>query len=143
MGDAPPDLSVNAETLAAAMRRQVEDHPPEPPRIEAPDPKRWTKADTALQAAFTAATLADWAQTQSFLHDGSGLEEANPLLGKHPSTARLAASVGGALLGHALVSRLLPNPWRRAWQLGGLGVELGVVGLNHRDGARIRLGKMF
>lgn len=149
MSDNSPNLNVDparalADALGGRSAPQVIDPPPEDPRPSAEDSRAWSTTDKALQAAFTAAALTDWVQTHTgIIPKGSGFEEANPLLGKHPSPVKLALGAGGATLAHALVSHYLPQPYRRIWQLGGLGVEAGVVQRNHHDGVRVNLRKLF
>jgi len=45
-----------------------------------------------------------------------GAEEANPLLGKHPSKEQLRNLMVLGMLGHAAVSYLLPTGLREVWQ---------------------------
>ncbi len=131
----------DAEALARAMMA--------PPSATAPtkrnalrSPREWTATDKALQAAMAGATLGDWLQTRTFLHEGR--RERNALLGPRPSDPRLDLGVAGALLGHSLVAHALPSgPLRTAWQLAGLDVEMDALRHNHRRGVRISLGRAF
>jgi hypothetical protein len=88
----------------------------------------WTTADTALQASVAALQVADWGQTSWGMEHGYA--ETNPLLGAHPSPTRLNLMVPAAILGHALVARLLPHPYRTAWQATAIVVEVGYVTRN-------------
>lgn len=152
------DLSVHPEVALAAGGpglesarsgsefKQVVDPPPEEPRRSG---HPWSTMDKGLQAAFTLAALTDVAQTMSSaangwkLPDGSPAREDNPILGRNPSPGKLALLGGGAIAGHALVSHLLPDPYRTMWQIGGLGAEALMVGNNHRLGARVNLTKLW
>lgn len=101
----------------------------------ADDRSRWTALDTAGELAFAVAVAVDCSQTRWALENGR--REMNPLLGARPSPGHLAAACVGAVVGHALVSRALPRPYRRAWQAVTLAGELGAVGWNFSVGARL------
>lgn len=91
-------------------------------------PAPWTTADTAREAALVAVAAVDVGQTRWGQEHGH--VEVNPVLGRHPSPARLRLTVLGALLGHAVVAYLLPRPWRLVWQLVPLELDLMAVGGN-------------
>lgn len=90
--------------------------------------EEWTTADTAREAAFVGLVFLDWQQTRWSLKRGAA--EQNPVIGPHPSQARLDAMVTGAVVGHAAASLLLPNPWRRWWQHATIVVEISAVTSN-------------
>lgn len=102
----------------------------------APRADEWTLRDTVLEASFAATVFVDWRQTRWAL--GNGYEETNPLLGKHPSHTRLDLSVLGAVIGHAVVSRILPARTRTLWQSTSLFVEAGAVTHNASIGCQVR-----
>ncbi len=107
------------------------------------DLRRWTAADTALQATFLLVTAVDWAQTRSAHVGYEGpdypYEETNPFLGKHPSALRIDSMIAASMVGHTLVAYLLPKPYRTLWQLGWITVESATVVKNHYSaGVRIR-----
>lgn len=98
----------------------------------------WTKANTRVQVAFTVAGLADIALTDRVLRTTDSREQ-NPLLGSHPTRARLWGLGLSGLLLHALVARVLPDSTRGLWQTMGLSAEIA-VGLGN---ATIMVGGRF
>ncbi len=132
-------LSIVIAMLAAAPPPIAPPTNPFGTGTAAEDPARWTATDTALQVAFGALLLTDWAQTRNTLaRTPGGMPEGNPLLGAHPSELRLDGYFLGALLLHTTVARLLPHPWRTVWQIGWVGAEGVVAARNFSVGARIR-----
>jgi hypothetical protein len=77
--------------------------------------EEWTTYDTTLELTLTAIAVVDYGQTRWFLAN-TPLVEMNPLLGERPNRESMLLFGGAALLGHAAIARLLPNPYRRAWQ---------------------------
>ncbi len=92
----------------------------------------WTRTDTAFELGLVTLSLTDFGQTSWFLANRPHAYETNPLLGTHPSRAKLAAAGAIGLTTHFLVARVLPQPWRRLWQLAGIGVEADAVSSNAR-----------
>lgn len=97
------------------------------------DAWEWRAQDTVLELGFVAANTADWLQTQAFVRHGWG-PEVNPFLGERPSAARLALYEVSVMAGHAAVARLLPRPWRTAWQAVWIGFEVSMVCRNAATG---------
>lgn len=95
----------------------------------------WTGIEYALLAAALAATHADIQSTKAFLRSGDG-NEANPLLGEHPSDATLNAAGVTAALGGILAANALPDQYRRgflgAWA--GLEARLAYQNRDPKDG---------
>jgi hypothetical protein len=113
----------------------------------------WTRADSYRQAAVAVVQIVDWRQTRHIAKDlepqrvvypdGSEViraqpryryDEANPILGEHPSTSKVDAYFAASIAGNALVSYLLPRDWREGWQYFSLGFEGGVVVYNFKAG---------
>lgn len=105
----------------------------------------WTPADTAFQLAYTAAHVADYGQTLDIADkcgrvwpDGvfhpKNPHELNPVLGRCPARGKVHAYMLSTLVAHVVVARLLPQPYRRLWQVGGLGVEVYWAQHNARMG---------
>jgi hypothetical protein len=92
----------------------------------------WTATDTAFEAGVVALVATDVAQTRWFLSHRPKAFETNPLLGRHPSDAKLLAFSAVGVASHALVSLALPQPYRRLWQLAGAGLEIDAVASNAR-----------
>ena len=83
----------------------------------------WTPDDTKLELAFVGLGAADIGLTIA----SPQYVEQNPILGAHPSTGRVLLFGTLGLAGHAAVAWALPQPWRRAWQCGGIAVEAVMV----------------
>ena len=98
----------------------------------------WTSADTARELAFDAASLVDMGQTHYIGDNPQHWQELNPILGSHPSSAKINEYFVGEMAGHYLISYLLPEEYRSYWQTGTLVLELGVVGRNYNLGIGIR-----
>ena len=96
---------------------------------------RWEKQDTVLQATYTALHILDWAQTRE-IERNQAYHELNPILGRHPSEGRINTYFASTLLGHTLVSVLLPKPYRTWWQCVTIGIEAGVTGSNYIIGVQ-------
>lgn len=97
----------------------------------------WTRADTAYEVAFATAAALDCSTTLDIRHH-AGHWEAQPLLGPHPSDARIRATCAAAVAVHAGIARALPASWRRVWQVFYIGLETGAVARNVRSGLRFR-----
>lgn len=101
----------------------------------------WDTTNTTLEVAYQLASVMDWAQTTNFsqhphepFHGKYGVEEQNPILGKHPDRASINTyfALTGAL--HALGSAYLREPYRTWFQGISLGVEGGQVLRNYNIG---------
>ena len=97
----------------------------------------WTKLDHTLQAAYTTTLIADWSQTLGIAEKPGGWE-ANPILGKHPSRAKInvyfTLSVAS---GYWLADQLTP-PWRRVWQVTVILFQVFIVQRNIELGYKFR-----
>lgn len=99
------------------------------------EPGPWTATDTAVEAAMAVALAADCLQTEQNFRRGGW--DRNPLdshLRRFRVRPRLYFS--GALLLHAGVARVLPQPWRLVFQGATLGVEGHAVWANWQVGLR-------
>lgn len=95
----------------------------------------WTKADTQRQLVYTALHIIDWGQTRYIVqHDE--YYETNIFLGKYPSMQEVDAYFAPTLLGHTLVSYLLPPNWRKIWQYVWIGARVKTVVDNYSIGVR-------
>jgi hypothetical protein len=106
--------------------------------VLAADP--WTPTQYALEGSYQAALLCDWRQTSDFHKTWKptwgggtsyGVAEVNPLLGRHPSQAKINEMCAMSSIGHVLISEVLPSGWRTAWQGVTVGLEVGMVAHNH------------
>lgn len=113
--------------------------------------EEWDAGDTALQIMFVAVTATDWLQTRTmakngWMLDGKQHHERNILLGKYPDETKVNLMIGAGILGHTLVSMLLPKtinvgsasiPARTIWQMFFISVECWAVEHNYSAGIRI------
>ena len=88
----------------------------------------FSTTDKSLELGYIALTAIDWRQTQDIVRH-EGYYETNPIMGKHPTNARINTYFTGMIAGHVLVDYLLPSQYRGYWELMGISVELtGVLG---------------
>lgn len=89
----------------------------------------WTKGDTYREAAVVATSVVDWAQTLN-IHDqyekGAPCWEQNPMLGTHPSRAKINVYFLTSIGLHYVIARMLPRHWREGYQYLSIGWELGM-----------------
>jgi hypothetical protein len=60
------------------------------------------------------------------------LYETNPLLGRHPSDAKIVAYFIGAGFAHNAVTKALPTRYRAMWQYGWAALEIGTIIRNRK-----------
>lgn len=110
-------------------------------------PRAWSSADVTLQAVFVVSMLADWNQTRFTIaahrpvpgKAGLHYQEQNPILGSNPSETRVDVYFLTMTAAHLSIAHLLPQGrWRTAWQLLGLGVQVGAVAHNASMGVGFR-----
>lgn len=80
---------------------------------------------------FQGLNLADGATTMYNLH--RGFEERNPILGKHPSDAKLIGQIAAIGVVHAAITSVLQDELPEAvkpWEIGGIIVKGGAVAWN-------------
>jgi hypothetical protein len=83
------------------------------------------------EAVYCGLAVADSATTISLLH--RGYQEGNPLLGKHPTSGKLAALAVGKCIGHAAATSFLQDRAPRlvkVWEIASITIQGGVVGWN-------------
>jgi hypothetical protein len=95
-----------------------------------------------LECVFDVALMADM-MTTADIKNHPGLYETNPILGLHPSDAKIAAyglTMAGlhAAITYEMVSNDVPRGIITAWELVSIGVEAGYVVHNYRLGLRIK-----
>lgn len=106
-------LSALALAAAAPVYGPVE--PVAPPPLTLEEAKRIGEASERsdwqrlkpLEITFQVLNLADFATTEYCLRHKKGCSEANPILGKNPSTAKLAAFKIASGVGHYYLARQL------------------------------------
>lgn len=95
----------------------------------------WTEDDTNRQLVFYALKVIDWKQTLSVKNDPN-LQEANPLLGPHPSDARVNNFMIGAMLLETGIAVYLDPEQRKYFQYIVIGFTGYTVGHNWSAGAK-------
>jgi hypothetical protein len=102
----------------------------------AADPARWSALDKSLFAAYVAESAYDAAQTDQCLH-AQRCTETNPVLGSHPTTARLIGTK--AIVGGALYWLADSFPQQRTLLLGiGNVLEISVIAHNASIGMNVK-----
>jgi hypothetical protein len=83
---------------------------------------QWTRTDTIYELAYVASISAD-AYTTSQIQYTDGYSEQQPatraILGAQPRTSDTWSYFATLGVSHYLISRALPERWRRWWQVGG------------------------
>jgi len=87
----------------------------------------WTKVDIGAEVAYQVLHFVDWRQTRYIAKHPDEYYEANPILGKHPSTGEVDAYFIGTALVHPLITHLLPQKCRKYWQIVTISVQTTCV----------------
>jgi len=95
----------------------------------------WTTADTQRELVFAALMVADAAQTHDIARHPN-MEEINPILGKHPSNAKINVYFAASMAAQYLIAQALSDEYRHAWQYAGIGFEFAIVQNNYKLGIR-------
>lgn len=95
-----------------------------------------------LEPAFDLALAADMLTTLDIRHH-SGMYETNPVLGRHPSDAKVLAYFSACAGIHYVITdqmfkHNMPMPIINAWQVLTIGVETGYATRNYSIGLRMR-----
>jgi hypothetical protein len=102
--------------------------------------RKWTRTDTAFQAASIVALAADWNQTRQIakspqIYYEDGVAEA--VLGRHPSVSEANWYFAGSMILNTAIAYALPNPYRRLFQVGTIVYEAYWINHNYRIGIRV------
>ena len=103
--------------------------------LRASDP--WSREDTIREVSVVVITLVDWGQTLHIAENPPVFYEQNFLLPKHPTRAQVNRHFAAGIIGHLIVSRMLPRKKREAFQNFSLGFEVALVANNYRMGIRV------
>ena len=96
----------------------------------------WTTKDNIYESTFAGLVAVDMLTTLD-LKNHPNLEETNVILGKHPSDIQVITwSIAGTIL-HYGIATLLSENARRAWQVGGIAMEVSCIGNNVSLGAHM------
>jgi len=82
----------------------------------------WTRKDTAYELAYVVAISADAYSTSQIQYHKNIIEKqpiTHAILGNNPSTSGTWQYFASIALTHYLISRALPQKYRRWWQVGG------------------------
>lgn len=118
----------------------------------------WTKTDYALQSVYTVLHVIDWGQTRYMSQhyqtskikynnnacyygkcsytENTEYYEINPILGAKPHTSTVDLYFITTLIGHTVISYILPSSYRKVWQGVTIGLEGSVVGYNISAGIK-------
>ncbi len=102
----------------------------------------WTKLDTATQATALSLIAVDWMQTVTFtqhMPQSDRNYEANRILGKHPSRAKLNTLIPLGMVGHTVLVVASPKPIRQVLQALVIYLEVDAVRSNCRAGVTLTL----
>jgi hypothetical protein len=99
---------------------------------------KWTALDTGLQLSLTSIGIVDMVQTWMALKHDPDYREMNPIIYGRPNDALFFSVSFSALAIHAVISYLLPQPWRFLWQCVWISVEFYSVCNNWSVGARFQ-----
>src|ERR1019366_421470 len=83
----------------------------------------WTEADTVREAVYLTLHAIDWNQTLQIANHPD-LQESNPILGQHPSAAKINEYMAGAALLQITVAYFLPEKYRKAFQYIAIGEKI-------------------
>lgn len=96
----------------------------------------WTREDSYREAVYLTITAVDWNQTLQI--NSNGGYETNPILGSHPSDAKINTLIPAAMLAHYYIATLLPTEYRKAWQYSFIIIEASAVSNNLTTGIKVR-----
>lgn len=99
----------------------------------------WDWSDTAVESMYFAAHITDWGQTRDIARQcGEGLyAETNPIIGRCPSIGRVNTYFFATALLHAGIATILPKKYRRMFQVGTLGMQIGYISNNANIGLKV------
>ena len=100
--------------------------------------RHWTKEDTYRQGAATALLAIEWVQTKDLGNRyNEGYFETNPGLGKYPSQDEIDQCFAMVALGSLGIAYILPDPYRKYFQVFYIGYESNQIRHNREIGLRI------
>lgn len=108
---------------------------------------KWTTEDTILQIGFSSLIVIDTLQTRYFLGLPKFYDEkyeyehteGNPILGNRPSALKLYSYNSICLVGHLIISYILPKPYRNLWQFCWISIQTEVVHHNYKGVGGLKL----
>jgi hypothetical protein len=97
----------------------------------------WTALDYSLAGGAATMMALDWAQTRYASRHPTRYSERNPVMGEHPSTAKVDQYFAIASLLMAGVTYILPRSERRLFLSGVIVVETSAVVNNYQIGIKL------
>jgi hypothetical protein len=97
----------------------------------------WTEEDTKYQLVYSLVTFVDLKQTRQVARNPDKFVEYNPFLGESPSEGDVNVYITSIILGNAAVAYILPQKYRRIWQMFWIGYECNTIERNYAAGIRI------
>lgn len=112
------------------------------PDLGEPGPRAWSPSEIATEAATVALFVIDAGQTRDIgpicqRNAECQVYERNPLLGKHPSNARIRNYFTGVIAAHIAITHLLPQKYRALWQGTTMMLEIGITAENANLGLKV------
>ena len=98
---------------------------------------KWTTEDIMLEVTALGLKAIDWRQTRTIAKHPNLYWETNPILGEHPSIEAINRYFITTALGHVFITHLLPQKYRKYWQLLWIGISANCVYHNYRIGIKI------
>jgi hypothetical protein len=94
----------------------------------------WSSKDTLWEAGYLTSLTIDCLQARDM---NPKYKERNPLLGTNPSRGTIDNACALSAVGHMGISYLLPESWRRPWQVSTILVEVIVVRHQYQIGLKL------
>lgn len=85
---------------------------------------KWDTADKTLATVAVLAAVVDWRQTRVIAANPDKYEEKNPVMGSHPSKAKVDLIFGLQVAANLAIAHVLPSNYRKMWL--GAGIALSV-----------------
>ncbi|MDH4274172.1 MAG: hypothetical protein OEW08_03950 [Gammaproteobacteria bacterium] len=100
----------------------------------------WNNSDSAFESAYLLTHVADWGQTRDIAArcNGGRYYETNLIMGTCPSIATVNTYFISTAILHISASYLLPTPYRRIFQAGTIGMQIGYINNNANIGLNLR-----
>ena len=95
----------------------------------------WTKTDKILEGTYLTLHCIDWLQTRGA--DWNEFHAKNPILGKSPSKTKTDIYFVTTGILHPIITHIIPQEYRKWWQMLTIGIEAGTVGHNFHIGMGI------
>lgn len=97
----------------------------------------WTKEDTYREVIALTFRFIDYKTTLDIARNPDKYQEANPILGKHPSIARVNTWFLVTTIIHPIISSTLPKEYRKAFQYISIGISGTAATLNLWSGLKV------